>query len=145
MDEKSYSWAPSPHTADIAISIIADSHDGLFMAALEGLLGSLELPQCQPEPDQITDYTLTQKSGSIESNLVDFLNECIFLMEVEELIPFEFSVIEYSRGMLKAALKCREATRDDKMCIGHIKAATYSDLEVTELEGQYYARIVFDT
>ncbi len=145
MEEKGYIWAPSPHTADLAISITANSQAGLFMAAMEGLLGTLEIPESFPEPHQMQDYGLTAKTDSIENALVDFLNECICLMEVEELIPHLILVVEYSRGSLKAAIQCRRVTPKDRMFIGHIKAATYSDLEVTEVDGIYYARIIFDT
>ncbi len=145
MSDKTYNWAPSPHTADLAISISASDHAGLFMAAMEGLIGILELSSAEPEPNQITDYTLTQKSDSIENSLVDFLNECIFLMEVEELIPFELSMIEISDDVLRAAMRCRMVMPGDRPYVGHIKAATYSDLEVTEAGGIYYARIIFDT
>ena len=145
MDEKGYSWAPSPHTADLAISITANSQSGLFMAAMEGLIGILELPERLPEPHQMQDYGLTAKTDSIENALVDFLNECIYLMEVEELIPHLLLVAEYSAGKLKAAIQCRRVTHEDRLYIGHIKAATYSDLEVTEVDGIYYARIIFDT
>ena len=145
MSESSYNWAPSPHTADLAIAISASDYAGLFHAALAGLIGSLEISADAPPPSGITEYTLHQESGGIESNLVDFLNECIYLMEVEDLVPYGLRSIAYSNHVLDAVLLCRPVGGEDSQTIGHIKAATYSDLEVKDVDGKYEAKIVFDT
>lgn len=145
MTESSYNWSPSPHTADLAIAISATDHAGLFRAALAGLIGSLEVSEEPPLPEEITEYTLHQESGAIESNLVDFLNECIYLMEVEDLVPCDLRSVHYSGATLEAVLLCRPVGKPDLEAIGHIKAATYSDLEVKKSGERYEAVIVFDT
>jgi len=141
----SYTWQPSPHTADLAIAISASEKGGLFYAALAGLLGILELDASTPAEQEMTEYGLTLKSYGIESSLVDFLNECVYLMEVEDLVPVGIHELTYGDDSLRAVLLCRPVIDADRPDIGHVKAATYSDLNVELSDGMYKAKIVFDT
>ncbi len=145
MHQPTYSWQPSPHTADLAIAIAATDHDGLFRAALDGLLGSIELDPAQPDEHEISEYGLNLKSYEIEAALVDFLNECIYLMEVEDLVPFRIHSISYDGDSLRSVIHCRPVRKSERNEIGHIKAATYSDLKVEKTDSEYRTRIIFDT
>ncbi|MFH1675441.1 MAG: archease [bacterium] len=144
MNEKKFDWKPSPHTADLAMTISAVTYDDLFRAALFGLLGTLEI-EIGSIPDRVTELRLTMASENIENALVDFLGECIYLMEVEDLIPFEIRSINFLDGNLDTVLVLRNAGKIDMGKIGHIKAVTYHDLNVIESDGVFRATIVFDT
>ena len=76
---------------------------------------------------------------------MDFLNECIFQMEVEELIPFKLLSVQIDGREYDMVLHCRPATDEEMKNIGHIKAATYSALEVRQKDGRYSADLIFDT
>jgi len=145
MLEPSYTWEPAPHTADLAIAVSALEPTGLFYAALDGLLGTLEFDKSAPSGGVITEYHLHLSGCAIEPALVDFLNECIYVMEVEELVPISLHSLKYDGKTLDAVLRCRPVAANETKEIGHIKAATYSDLEVRQVEGRFQARIVFDT
>ena len=140
-----YHWTQVEHTADLAISISASSHTDLFLAALDGLLGILEIRVFEPDPAKITPIHHSQDSGSIESNLVDFLNECLYLMEVEELVPYKIESINYIGTVLEADMRCRDVINEDSDATGQIKSTTYSDLEVQKVDDRFEATIIFDT
>jgi len=145
MNDSSYSWKPSAHTADLAIEITADDKPGLFHAALAGFLGSLELDTSLPEEKEIIENHLNISFDEMETAIVDFLNECIFLTEVEELVPLGIIDLKLEKNSMDATLQCREVTEEDRPEIGHIKAATYSDLQIENVDGVYKAKLIFDT
>jgi SHS2 domain-containing protein len=131
--------------ADLAIGITASDHAGLFNAALEGLLGTIDLKTDSRENEKIEENGINLAGKVIEEILVDFLNDCIYLMEVGEQVPFRLEDVEYNDGVLKAKLKSRPIREEERTEIGHIKAATYSALEVKFIDGVYSATIIFDT
>jgi len=140
-----YSWEPVAHTADLAIGISASDQVGLFHAALDGLLGIIELPSDLRDTEKIESHAIELAGEVIEETLVDFLNECIYIMEVNVRIPIGLDSTEYEDGSLTADLKCRPIRDVERSEIGHVKAATYSALEVTHADGTYRATIIFDT
>ncbi len=142
---KDYSWEQSPHTADLAIAITASTHEGLLRASLDGFLGLLEInPEIQS--DEINElYNLVLSNPTIEDVLVDFLGECIYLMEVSEHMPVGFESLTVNDGNLNAVIKCRKVRENERNEVGHIKAATYSGLEVKLVDGRFSAVLIFDT
>jgi SHS2 domain-containing protein len=145
MTNPTYKWEQSPHTADLAIAIEASDKSGLFHAAFEGLLGLQGIDKIPPDSKDISAYNLEINVEGIENALVDFLSECIFAIEVEEIVPYEICELSYDGHTLIANMHSRPIRDDERKELGHIKAATYSDLEVVEDDGIYRAKIVFDT
>jgi SHS2 domain-containing protein len=145
MDEIPYKWTPSPHTADVAIAIDSVDLEGLFHAALDGLLGTLEISKSIPGDVQVSGHEVHMKAYGIEAALVDFLNECIYAMEVDEIIPYRIASMTYDSENLSMLLNTRPLTDHEKPSIGHIKAATYSDLNVEKTDDRFRAKIIFDT
>ena len=140
-----YSWKPVAHTADLAIAITASDHAGLFNAALEGLLGTIDLKTDSRDDEKTEEHRVNIGAKVIEETLVDFLNDCIYQMEVGEQVPFRLEDVEFNDGVLQAKLKSRPVREEERTEIGHIKAATYSALEVKINDGMYSATIIFDT
>ncbi len=140
-----YSWKPVAHTADLAIAITASDRTGLFNAALEGLLGTIDLKTDSRDDEKIKEFRINIDAKVIEETLVDFLNDCIYMMEVGEQVPFRLEDVVYNDGVLQAILKSRPVREEERTEIGHIKAATYSSLEVKINDGIYSATIIFDT
>ncbi|HEX9744570.1 MAG TPA: archease [bacterium] len=143
--EPEYQWRQVEHTADQAIALTANSRENLFRAALDGLLGILELDKNLAAASEPMEIHLEQNSGSIENNLVDFLNDCIYYMDIEETIPVKILSIKYNEDdELECELICRPLEDNERMLAGKIKSTTYSDLEVTESDGIYNTTIIFD-
>ena len=145
MPDSHYKWEPSPHTADLAIAVDSSDAAGLFHAAFEGLMGLLEISTNQPAGVDIIEHKLSQKFCAVEEGLVDFLNECIYLMDAEDLVPFRIHFLRYDSGELEATFHCRPVSQDERQRIMHIKAATCSDLSVQQVGNRYVAKIIFDT
>lgn len=145
MSDPSYKWKQSPHTADLAISIEASSREGLFRAAFDGLLGLQGIDTNPPNSGKFHEFNLEIEVDEIENALVDFLSECIYVMEVEEVIPYNIAELTYDGHELIVKMYCRPIRNSEQSDLGHIKAATYSDLKVTEESGIFRATIIFDT
>jgi SHS2 domain-containing protein len=145
MKETKYCWEPSPHTADLAIKIKASDKTLLFFAAFDGLLETLGLDRTPPNKKYIIECGVNLPEAEIEESLVDFLNECIYLMDAEDLVPFRIKTVKQEDNEIVAEIQCRGIKESDKGLLGHIKAATYSDLSVKEIDGNFEATIVFDT
>jgi len=145
MTHPDFSWEPAPHTADLAIKISASSEVGLFHAGLAGLLGLLEFDAEIKSGEASETYKFSLHGNEIEDLLVDFLTECIYIMEVHSLIPIRIKSIQLDENSAEGELETRAVRDFERPEVGHIKAATYHDLEVIEIDGKFEAVIVFDT
>lgn len=125
------------HTADLAIRAYGRDMKELFANAAYGMFAlmaepSLEEPVCERKVElESTDY---------ESLLVDWLNELIYLHEVEWETYSQFAVEALSPTNLEA----RVAGRPTKHKTKAIKAATFYDLAIEETANGLTATIVFD-
>ena len=125
------------HTADLAIRAYGRDMRELFANAAQGMFAlmvepSLEESACQREVSlEATDY---------ESLLVDWLNELIYLHEVEGETYSQFAIKTLSPRKLQAQV----TGGPTKIKTRAIKAATFHELEVVKTDKGYEATIVFD-
>jgi SHS2 domain-containing protein len=126
------------HTAEVQLQVEAESLSGLLAEAGRAL-GLLLLRGRAAEPSGEA-RTIEVSSVDAEALLVDWLNEIIFLAEVETWIAVEFDVLEASETALKAS--ARGVTVDDPPAL--VKAATFHGLAVEEREGGLQAEVIFD-
>jgi SHS2 domain-containing protein len=129
------------HTGDIGIRVWADDVKGLFAEAARALF------------DIIADRTeivarlrrdvAVQGSGR-EELMVAWLNELLYLHEVEELLFGEFDIVEITPGRLKGVAKGEKFQEDRHHLRTAVKAVTYHLLEVKEQNGRWQAQIIFD-
>lgn len=126
------------HTAEVQLQVGAESLAGLVAEAGRAL-GFLLLRGRATEPSGEA-RTIEVSSVDREALLVDWLNEIIFLAEVERWIAVEFEILESSEVHLKAS--ARGVTVDDPPAL--VKAATFHGLAVEEREGGLQAEVIFD-
>jgi SHS2 domain-containing protein len=126
------------HTAEVQLQVGAESLAGLLAEAGRAL-GLLLLRGRAAEPSGEA-RTIEVASVDAEALLVDWLNEIIFLAEVERWIAVEFDVPEASETDLRAS--ARGVTVDDRPAL--VKAATFHGLAVEEREGGLQAEVIFD-
>ncbi|MFL6232820.1 MAG: archease [Thermoanaerobaculia bacterium] len=126
------------HTAEVQLQVEAESLSGLLAEAGRAL-GLLLLRGRAAEPSGEA-RTIEVSSVDREALLVDWLNEIIFLAEVETWIAVEFDVLEASETDLKAS--ARGVSVDDPPAL--VKAATFHGLAVEEWEGGLQAEVIFD-
>ncbi len=131
-----YRWVD--HTAEVQLQVGADSLAGLLAEAGRAL-GALLLrgratePSGAPKPIELS-------SVDREALLVDWLNEIIFLAEVERWVAVDFDFSEASDTHLKAS--ARGVAVDEPSAL--VKAATFHGLAVKEREDGLQAEVIFD-
>ncbi|HEY2292708.1 MAG TPA: archease [Thermoanaerobaculia bacterium] len=126
------------HTAEVQLQVGADSLAGL-LAESGRALGTLLLRGRAAEPSG-EPRTIELSSVDREALLVDWLNEIIFLAEVERWVAVEFNALEAAKTHLKAS--ARGVAVDEPPAL--VKAATFHGLAVEEREGGLQAEVIFD-
>jgi SHS2 domain-containing protein len=133
----SFRFEEVEHTADLALKVHGHSLKEVFINAACGLF-SLMADLENPAPSVSREVHL--EAPDRESLLVDWLNELLYLHEVEEEIYTRFEIKTLSSTALSATvwgtkMKASKLT---------VKAATFHDLEIRETEDGYMTTVVFD-
>ncbi len=125
------------HTADLAIRAYGRDAKELFVNAAHGLFTTM----AEPSPDGPTCEREVKLEGTdYEGLLVDWLNELIYLHEVEGETYSEFAIKTLSPTKLEAHV----AGKPTKYKTKDIKAATFHNLAIEETASGLVATIVFD-
>jgi len=128
------------HTADVGIAAYGKDIKEAFASAAKGMFSLITELDDVEETEQ-KDIELT--APDLESLLVGWLNELIYLFDVENIIFKRIDVIHLSSTSLEARGygTIVDITRH-KIKMG-IKAATYHMLEVSECNGSR-VQVLFD-
>ena len=126
------------HTAEVQLQVGAESLAGLLAEAGRAL--GLLLLRGRPAEPSGEARTIEVSSVDPEALLVDWLNEIIFLAEVERWIAVDFDVLDASETDLRGS--ARGVAVDDPPAL--VKAATFHGLAVEEREGGLQAEVIFD-
>jgi SHS2 domain-containing protein len=125
------------HTADIAIRVWGQDLAELFANGAYGMA-------CQmADPDAVdlnAERLIELEAYDVETLLVTWLGELLYLSERDECVFTEFDVLEITPTRLRARARggsVREPRR-------HIKAVTFSELEIVHTDAGYETTIVFD-
>jgi SHS2 domain-containing protein len=125
------------HTADIAIRVWGHDLGALFSNAAYGMAYQLA------DPDEVglsVERSVELDAYDVETLLVSWLGELLYLGEREECVLTDFDLHEITPTRLRATVRggpVREHRR-------HIKAVTFSDLEIVHNDEGYETMIVFD-
>ena len=124
-----------PHTADAAIDVFGRSLDEVFANAAIGMLSLMEI-NIQDEDLGCENLSLTENDH--ESLLVAFLSEILYIIE-QKRCPSNIQ-IKISGSKLKSTFHSFPIISSSK----EIKAVTFNQLNITQVDGQFQTRIVFD-
>lgn len=126
------------HTADWALRIYGADFTHLLQNAARGMTTLLvEDPDAVPAD---VERQLTLHSIDAETLLVDWLGELAFWAESELLVFNKYELNQVSTTYLRATVIGGRVPALSR----HIKAVTYHDLEIVEIETGLTATIVFD-
>jgi SHS2 domain-containing protein len=129
------------HTADLGVELSAKSLSDLFAAA-GAILGELMY-----DPDPVVERESREvalEAASPEELLVRWLNELIYLREVDDFL-WKTVEVEAGEGTRLAATLRGEVFRPGKhVPRGGLKAATYHQLRISREGDAWSARIIFD-
>ena len=130
------------HTGDIGIEIKNKTIEGLLEDAILGLYAIFLEPikqEIRGERNIIIEY------NDLEELLVEILNEMIFLFDTERIIFLRFKDLKISKGKLYGVFEYDIFdSKRYKVLSGGVKAATYHNLKVSKINGEYYARVIID-
>jgi len=129
------------HTADIGLSIEADTKEKIFEFAALGMF------------DQLVDLSNIEEKENIKIELEaeDGLEELflIWLQElhyyhIEGLILKKFIIDELTNTKLKAHVYGEYYNPTKHIIFTEIKLVTYHQLEVKKVDNKWYAQVIFD-
>lgn len=125
-----------PHTADWAMRVWAEDLPTLFAEAAQGLNA---LCGARLENGPRVRRTFEQEAADVESLLVAFLSELVFLQEQENLGFADFNV-RLENLHLSVRMEGAQLGQLEKP----IKAVTYHNISISKTRGGYEVQIVFD-
>jgi SHS2 domain-containing protein len=125
------------HTADWAIRVRAKELSSLFEQAAKGMTDLIGQVQ---DNTSLIPRPITIQAADLETLLVSWLEELLFILETENLMLSSSSVQLPSETQLLATIGLLPVEERWK----EIKAVTYHDLEVRETNEGFEVTIVFD-
>jgi SHS2 domain-containing protein len=127
-----------PHTADLQIRAYGEDLPTLFANALRGMFISIK-----PKPlgNDTTEHPIEVSSHDLESLLVDFLSEALYLSDVYKEAYLDIVIEEMSKTHIKGTLK---GIKVEDFVEGEIKAVTHHGLKVEKKGSFWEAEILFD-
>jgi SHS2 domain-containing protein len=122
------------HTGELELEIEAPTEAAVFVDALAAfveLVGGSGIGAVKRTVELDAD------DGALL--LADWLNELVYLLEVERFVPERISALELDRGKLRATIRGHEGDPPQL-----VKAVTLHRLDLREDEGTWHARVVLD-
>jgi len=137
-----------PHTADIKIRVYGKTLEELFRNALVGMFQIIgtRSEQCTTKNDRLVcdnlpgRYAVEVSSPQQDLLLADFLSEALFLSDIHNQAFFNLEVQELTETHIRATVHGVDVEGFDT----EIKAVTYHELKLQQVDGIWQAEVVFD-
>jgi len=129
------------HTADIGLIVYGEDLKTLFENAGEGffhLVTDLKKVRCR------TKRKIEIGKERLDRLMVDWLNELLYLHDVEHLLFKEFNVESVGEDGLKAIVRGEEFQEGVHVIKTGVKAVTYHQIQVRKEDGNWRAQIIID-
>lgn len=127
------------HTAEIGVRVQAGSAEELFACTAQAMFGLL---RARPdESGQAGSRRVTIDSIDVESLMVDWLNELVYLYETSGLIFSRYMILRWTATHLEAEVFGYPAS---DVSVLHIKAVTYHQLLIDGNVDGWTAQVFFD-
>jgi len=124
------------HVGEIELVLEAGSEAGVFAEAMDAFR---ELVEGVPAEGQPYRHAVELEARDTAALLADWLNELVFLAEVDAFVPLRVEDLDVGTRTLRATL---EGVRGRPRHL--VKAATLHDLELERNGGGWRARVVLD-
>ncbi len=125
------------HTADIAIRVYGRDLSELFANAAYGMACQIADPDAIP---LTVEHRVQLEAPDVETLLVSWLGELLYLGERDECVFTRFEMHAVTPMQLQARVRGGPTVE----YLVHIKAVTFSDLEIVSTDTGYETTIVFD-
>jgi SHS2 domain-containing protein len=141
MKHDTMGYAFLDHTGDMGIRVWADDVKGLFEEAARALF---DIITDRKKVEIHLNREVAVEGSGREELMVAWLNELLYLHEVEELLFCDFALAEIAGGSLKGVAMGEKFQEGRHLIKTGVKAVTYHLLEVKEQDGRWQAQIIFD-
>jgi len=126
------------HTADLKIRVFGKTKEELFLNAVLAMGDGLR-PKIKNQKSKIKKIKI--KSDNLETLLVDFLSEVLYLIQVNKEVYTDVKFKKFSDNRIEAELTGQKVERFGE----DIKAVTYHGLEICKKPDRtLQATILFD-
>ena len=125
------------HTADIAIRAWGRDLGELFASAAHGM--ACQLTDASGVV-QTTEYAIELEAYDAETLLVAWLAELLYLGERDDLVFTDYDIIEATPTRIRAVVRGGPARQHDR----HIKAVTFSEMDIVRTARGHETTVVFD-
>ena len=137
----SNSFEPIEHTADIGYRLRAPTLAELFAVAGRALFDAItELDSIQPKFAR----KIEAEAGDLEALLVAWLSELNYRCLTEFELYGEFLIDEISATAVRGTARGEKIEATRHVIQTEIKAVTYHELYVREVNGGWEAQVIFD-
>ncbi len=138
-----------PHTADIKIKVYGTTLEQLFKNALVGMFQAVgpKIKECKKVNNRVVcdelpkNRSINLNSIDKEALLVDFLSEAVCLSDIHDEAYFDVTINELTDTSITATLHGIKVQGFD---VVEIKAVTYHELNIQNIDGIWQTYIVFD-
>ena len=132
------------HTADVGLELEAPD----LKAAFELAAASMFDLMC--DLDSVGDdvrrtVRIRARDGDLENMMVRWLTELLYVFESERLLLSGFDIVKLEDGDIEAEVAGEQFDPGLHAVKLEIKAATYHELAVDQVEGVWHVRVIFDT
>lgn len=134
------SYTLRDHTADVAVEATGPTLDAVFGAVADGLTAAM----CESVPTVGDRFSLTVRAESREALLFDYLDDLIYERDVRNVLPADNEATVTRDG---DAWTCEGSARGvplESVTAREVKAVTYSEMDLSERDGEWHAYVVFD-
>ena len=132
------------HTADVGLELEAPD----LKAAFELAAASMFDLMCDLDgvgDDVCRTVRVRARDADLENMMVRWLTELLFVFESEGLLLSGFDVRELKSGAIEASVAGERFDPSRHAFKTELKAVTYHDMAVEEVDGRWHVRVIFDT
>jgi len=133
------------HTADIGINAYGTDTRELFNNAASGMFSLMvDLNTVEENIEREVELSAEDEDEDEETLLVEWLNELIYIFDVEHVLFKRFEIDILSEDHLKAKCFGEKLEAERHNLKREIKAATYHMLKIAKIDRGYEATVIFD-
>lgn len=128
------------HTADVAVEATGETLDTVFAAVADGLAAAM-IDQFPSSGDR---FEMDVRAESREALLFDYLDELIYQRDVRNVLPVDHRATVHQDGEEWSVRASARGVPLEEIAAREVKAVTYSQMILEQLEDGWRAYVVFD-
>ncbi|MFC3958458.1 archease [Halovivax cerinus] len=129
-----------PHTADVAVAASGPTLAAVFAATAEGLAAA----SCDDRSEAGEGLAVSVEAESREALLFEYLDELIYVRDVESVLPVDHAVDVHETEGTWALSGSARGIPLSEIDAREVKAVTYADMRLEETADGWEAYVVFD-